>query len=344
MRRRYGLGGYPLLMIILAVILAVALILCGISALLIASAKDGLREQNAAKAFEAGDVPYAQVSVFASPDSSLSADALMNTDATIDAALVEAGIELENENARLYVRAYSTEGSVRVATPSHELITASVDATVTAVGGDFFLIHQLDFLSGQPFSDGDFSTRRVVLDELCAWRLYGAMDVAGMEVEIGGELYEIAGVVKRADYKEYGIEPRLYMPYAEYKTFDESAAVTAFEVLMPDPITDFASDLVSDIVGLSEDECVKVVNSERFDVVKLLSKLPTFMDRGIRTDDIVFPHWENNAIRTENYAILYALGFAVSGGLAILTITVGVGASLMKLTKYISEYKEKHRR
>ena len=132
--------------------------------------------------------------------------------------------------------------------------------TVTAigVGGDYFLFHPLQLLSGGYVSDEDYMADRVVLDAQTAFNLFGSSDVAGMEVTINGKTFPIAGVVKSEDDfataaaldagAEASSDPTgvqsaskamIYMSYAALNAMAE-LPIDCYEIVLPDPVSGFA--------------------------------------------------------------------------------------------------------
>ena len=77
---------------------------------------------------------------------------------------------------------------------------------------------------------------------------------------------------------------------------------------------------------------------------ELLDGLDGFFSRGTREDRIYYPHWENNALTVENSCMLWALFAAVTGGISAAAVIVMVMASTLKLSKFLSELRERHRR
>ena len=65
------------------------------------------------------------------------------------------------------------------------------------VGGDFFSFHRMFLRSGNYIAESDLMHDRVVLDKELAWKLFGAIEVDGMELEINGKRFIVAGVVER---------------------------------------------------------------------------------------------------------------------------------------------------
>ena len=138
--------------------------------------------------------------------------------------------------------------------------------TVTAigVGGDYFLFHPLQLLSGGYVSDEDYMADRVVLDAQTAFNLFGSSDVAGMEVTINGKTFPIAGVVKseddfataaaldagaKASSDPTGVQSAskamIYMSYAALNAMAE-LPIDCYEIVLPDPVSGFAKKLMTE--------------------------------------------------------------------------------------------------
>ena len=333
-------------MIILASIAVFCAAVMGLSVLVIHISTDRLYEQQAAQYYRSETMPYVQLSCFIDEDAGFDLFSVRNARSTVESEITGASIsspEGAGESARLYVDAFSTEYGARAATPDEEIISSGFDVKATVVGGDFFMLHRLNFISGQAFSDGDFLTDRIVVDELCAWRLYGARDITGMTLMLDGVRYEIAGVVSTGDNDSYGITPRVYIPYAAYSP-DGSAPVTCYELVLPEQITGFGEKTAERALGLEKTQYVMKNNTVRYEISELLDGLDGFFSMGIREDRIYYPHWENNALTVENSCMLWALSAAVTGGISAAAVIVMVMASMLKLSKFLSELRERNKR
>lgn len=346
MRRKRTISSYLLLVIILACVTVFCASVGGLSYLALHLSTHDMYEQQAAGFYRSEVMPYVQLSCFIDEDAGFDLFSIESLREKISAELTNASIsapEGSSESARLYIDAYSLEYSDRAATPDDELLSAGFDVTVSAVGGEFFRIHRPQFISGQAFSDGDFLTDRVVLDELCAWRLYGASDITGMNIMLGGKRYEIAGVVKTADYESYGITPRVYIPYAAHSP-EGNTAVTCYEAVLPEQITGFGESTLTKSMGLDKSSYVLKNNTKRYEITTLLEGLDGFFARGTRTDRIYYPHWENNALTVENFCTVYALVSAVSLGISAAAVIIMAMASMLRLSRFLGELKERRRR
>jgi len=67
-------------------------------------------------------------------------------------------------------------------------------ANVSTTGLDYFQMVFMHFSDGGPWLD-DTEKRAIVCEEL-AWALFGSVDVVGLTMRIGGELYTISGVAQ----------------------------------------------------------------------------------------------------------------------------------------------------
>ena len=78
-----------------------------------------------------------------------------------------------------------------------------------------------------------------------------------------------------------------------------SMALSCYEIVLPDPITKFAANLVSD--GFKAQSPVVVENSARYRFANIWSNFKTPGTRSVVTSPIVFPYWENAARVSEDY-------------------------------------------
>ncbi len=183
----------------------------------------------------------AQISCFFSPNAEVTPDTIKAFEYTIDNALSEASVVQESENpgARLWADAYSADGKITMANAGKTL-----EADAIGVGGDFFLFHPLQLVSGTYFSGHDVMQDYCVLDEDAAWQLFGSDDIAGMTVTIGGIPHIITGVVEREQgrlAKAAGLDSTLV--YVSYKTLSElgkNNGINHYEIVMPNPVKNFA--------------------------------------------------------------------------------------------------------
>ncbi len=220
----------------------------------------------------------------------------------------------EEEKVKIYTSCYCAQGIVSI---EFERVKAeNVDAI--GVGGDFFLFHPMELVSGSYFGPDDIMKDLVVLDEDLAWQLFGSNDIVGQCVNIKGINHYIAGVVKRIDGRfpeAAGLtKGTIYMSYdslAKYGTIlsgrtetaevsedgtqMQSGGINCYEVVMPSPVDGIVAMLLKESMGL-DDKYIRIVdNTERFNGFSLFEVASNFGIRSMWTQPIFYPYWENVA-------------------------------------------------
>lgn len=237
-----------------------------------------------------------QVSCFFSVNSGISEDRILEFEHSIDGALADAAVlqESENPSARLWVDAYSADGKITVSSDR-----SSIEADAVGIGGDFFLFHPLKLLSGSYFSGNDLMQDYCIIDQDAAWQLFGSNDVAGMTVYIGGIPHIVTGVVQREEgrlIEEAGLDGTLV--YVSYQTLNElgkNNGINHYEIVMPDPVSNFAYNYVKENLGSSEKEAEVIENTSRYSLLSRLKLLAEFGTRSMNGKAIIYPYWENLA-------------------------------------------------
>ncbi len=288
---------------------------------------DGLEAQRAAERWRAGEMRYAQVSAFLADGSGMQAEDVYSLREKIDSALSEASVTAERENARLWYDAYCGFGTL-----TFQSSRASVEASVTGIGGDFFLIHNEELEGGYYFSpESDLTDDRIVLDATAAWQLFGSFDVAGMEVRVGNRPFTVAGVVATPDNKweksAYGDKPRIYMSYSALKTAQDTAEITCYEAVLPDSVTGFAKSLFEKQLPTDEKHRSIVENSSRYGFGTLLTLARGLAESRIVSVPVVYPWWENAARVTE----VQAAGLELAWLVLMIVPAAGLGIILVRL-------------
>lgn len=244
-------------------------------------------------------------------------------------ALEDASVVSE-DGSQLFTDCYSTSGTATATTGR-----ASNNVPVLAVGGNFFDFHPLKLIDGTYLFDDDLNRNCVVVDGRLAWFLFGGIDVAGLTLNIDGEPFDIVGVVdleddfasKKADTSEM----MLFMhhdSYALLHTSDDMAALTCYEAVIPNPVKNFALNLVNDNFGIKGVETVEI--TQRFslgNIYKALFNMPA----SVINKGIALPYWENAA----RYA-LNVCGLLV-GIATFCLILVPVPAIIIALVRHIIE-------
>lgn len=253
----------------------------------------------------------AQVSCFFSTNAAVTEDQLITFEHELDSALEEASITQDSPNAgaRLWADAYSGEGQISLSSDS-----ASITVDAIGVGGDFFLFHPLRLLSGSYFSGSDLMQDHIILDEDAAWQLFGSNDIAGMTVDIQGIPHVISGVVKRdtGSFAEAaGLDGSVaYVSYETLSTLGSCSGINHYELVMPNPVSGYAYNYVTEAIGVSEKELAVLENSSRYSLLNRLKIIAAFGTRSMNGKAIIYPYWENIARGYEDVFALLTL-FAV---------------------------------
>lgn len=254
----------------------------------------------------------AQVSAFFSENADVTQDDIVSFEHTLDTALQEASITLEDENsgARLWVDAYSASGEIDI---SSEQATVTADAI--GIGGDFFLFHPLKLLNGAYFSGNDMNKDYCVIDEEAAWKLFGSNNVEGMIVYAGRTPLMIVGVVERPEgrlEKAAGLDGTMvYVSYEVLNAYENPDGgeinINHYEIVMPNPVSNFALQKVQENMGVDEYEAEYIQNTNRYSLKKCVDLLLSFGTRSMNGRAILYPYWENIARGYEDIFTLVTL-------------------------------------
>jgi len=227
----------------------------------------------------------------------------------LDSALQEASVELESENAnaRLWADAYSADGTISLSSDR-----ARVEANAIGIGGDFFLFHPLPLRSGAYFSGNDLMQDYCVIDEDAAWQLFGSNDVEGQIVYIGETPHIISGVVERPQGRleeAAGLTDTLvYVSYQTLNHLGMHSGINHYEIVMPNPVKNYAYQLVAGQLGSNEKEVEVIENTSRYSLLNRVKLLTKFGTRSMNGKAIIYPYWENIARGYEDIIGLITLG------------------------------------
>ena len=250
----------------------------------------------------------AQVSCFFSPNASVTVDSIEEFEHSLNSVLQEASITSEspNEGARLWADAYSADGRITVSSDRTDL-----EADAIGIGGDFFLFHPMKLLNGSYFSGNDLNHDYCVIDEDAAWQLFGSNDVAGMTVYINGIPHLVSGVIERPSgrlEKASGLDSTVI--YVSYQTLDEQGTnngINHYEIVMPNPVSDYAVNLVRERLGGNEKEVEVLENTSRYSLVNRFKVVLDFGTRSMNGKAIIYPFWENIARGYEDIIALFTV-------------------------------------
>jgi len=240
---------------------------------------------------------FTQVSVFYSELAGIDENVIKSLAYGCENKLKEDSITA-NDGARLMVYAYSAIGKINI---SSNTVSKSVKAI--GVGGDFFLFHPVELIYGSVFSGDNLNDDLVVIDRETSFYLFGSTDVVGQIVEINGTPFVISGVIERDSGRLNRLagnsDPIVYLSYSAVK--DAGMHINMFEVLMPNPVTGYAKNYISDNAASDEQYCEVVENTGRFYFTKLLKNATKYGTRSMNSKGIVYPYWENMARGMEDY-------------------------------------------
>ena len=259
--------------------------------------KSALSAQQAAERWQGeSEQSFTQVSCFVPVDEALSQNQIYAFRGKMLQELNKAALDGEGSDG-LWRDAWSAVGKVRVSSEK-----GAGDASVIAVGGDFFSFHPLKLLSGDYLREDDLMHDRVLLDLDLAWLLFGGTDLQGMEMKINDRIFLVAGVVERetddASRRAYTAGQGLYMNYETYAELTGTESITAYEYVLPEHVKDFAVNVAKENFPIGRGEILK--NSGRFSYGRLFNLLGKMDERAMQGMGMIYPYWENAARVTEN--------------------------------------------
>ena len=231
---------------------------------------------------------YAQISCFFTSDANFSKNNILSLSRSYDERMISESISSQ-AGGRLWIHAFSGQGKVIVDS------STNIQTQVTAVGNDFFFFHDIELLSGNYFTDDPLNNDHIIISEYLAWQLFGSYDVIGKDVFISSVPYYVSGVSKDA-YGEGGTaEPHIYMQYDVYEKMDNTLFISCYEVLLPNPISEFALNIVKSYISLDALEYEIIQNTSRFSLVNTFKTLGNLTDRNVKINKVIYPEWENQS-------------------------------------------------
>ena len=245
-------------------------------------------------------------------------------------ALHKAALDIDTDET-LFVDAWSAVDKLTVSSSR-----ATGEASVIAVGGEFFQFHPIRLLSGSYLSEGDLMQDRVLLDEDLAWLLFGGTELTGMSLKINGVPFVVGGVIEReqdfASKRAYTVGQGLYMSYDAYVGLTgNEQSVTCYELVMPEPVKGFALNTVKENFNLGRGEAVE--NTGRFGLLRLYKLLGQTGTRSMQAMGMMYPYWENAARCVEDICVMLLLA-------ATLFLTVPAVTALVFLIRLLKRGKE----
>lgn len=250
-----------------------------------------------------GETKFSQISCFLPPDEAVDLNKIYGFRYALLDKLHEAGFEADTDT-RLFRDAWSVAGKENV---TSEL--GKGEASVLAVGGNYFDFHPIRLLNGSYLAEEDLMQDRVLLDEELAWMLFGGTDLQGQELKIASQPFVVAGVIQReqdfASRLAYSNGPGLYMSFDAYRLLHEEAKADCYELVLAEPVDDFSLSVVKEKFPIGKGEIVE--NSGRFTFSRLLQIIGQYGKRSMQTHGVLYPYWENAARAVEDWSALYLL-------------------------------------
>lgn len=274
-------------------------------------------QQAAARWQGESELAFTQLSCYLPVDEKIGLEQVYTFRTAILTKLKEAAVE--EESGSLFADAWSTTGKV---TASTSLGKSEVSAI--AVGGRFFDFHPIRLISGSYISESDLMKDRVLLDEDLAWLLFGGTDLQGLELQINGAPFVVAGVIEReqdfASKKAYTAGMGLYMSFDAYAALEETAGINCYELVMAEPVDGFALSFAKEKFPIGQGEIIQ--NSGRFSFENRVKLLGKFGSRSMQTLGVVYPYWENAARCVEDWCALFTFLALFASVLPVVTVAV----------------------
>jgi len=264
------------------------------------------------------EMEFTQLSFYIPVDNKMGLEQVQAFRSSVMDKVHEAALDVDKDN-QLMVDAWSTTGKLKVSST-----LGSGDASVIAVGGNFFDFHPIRLISGSYISANDVMQDRVLLDEDLAWLLFGGTELQGMSFRINGIPFVVAGVIRRetdfASELAYTSGMGLYMSYDAYAQLDENAGISCYELVMPEPVDDFAMNFAKEKFPIKGVEILE--NTDRYGFEGLLKVIGGFGKRSMQSMGLIYPYWENAARCIEDWSALLLFLGLLAVILPIVTLTV----------------------
>lgn len=229
---------------------------------------NSLDHENVAKRFSKGEA-FSQITLFIPESAEFTVDKIMYFRYNLEKKLTEKSMTPPGETARLYVDAFSAYDEINLTSDAFR----SANVKAMFVGGDYKLFYK--GLENSADFTRDVNHDRILLSRTAAWQLYGGEELYDFKVSERDKAYYISGV-----YDDFSGED--YDTFYENKPScvidimsDRDKAVTCYEIIMVNPVKNFAKDIVVNCLDLTEGTYLLVENSERFSLGKLFKKIST---------------------------------------------------------------------
>lgn len=296
---------------------------------------DSVEGQKAAEYWQTEEGRCAQVSFFLPDSRRLTEDEVMGVRQNLRDALA-------GQTELNWTDAYSCTASVNVTSEY-----ATVRARAIAVGGDFFLFHDLEMMSGSCFDEGEANRDGVVLDMDLAWRLFGGYELEGMYLLVGDAPVEICGVARSPEKgvmaDAYGEEPTIWLSCSLLERMNGSPVLQSYEAVLADPVEGFALDSAETALNPGTN-AQAVENTGRFGFVPCLKNAWAMLTQSAQVSPVVLPYWELAARTAETRCAVLALVTALLLLYPLIWVLVQIIRIIIRLRRRFRswKYRRKH--
>lgn len=267
-------------------------------------AEDGEDTGDEEEAAEKTQLRYAQISFFVAENAALSPERVSYIEEGVAEALTADSYEAP-EGARLFLTNGYGEIDAAFSAVSEAKDGTAVSTKLCCTGSDFFTFHPHDFVSGWYYTADVMAEPVVVVNEQLAFRLYGSINVTGKELTLFGHRVSIIGVTSGPTSKKERArwagndDPVAYLPAEFLEQLGISCGFTSFELLLPNPVKDYAKKLAEAQIGIDPSQYELVENTGRYSLKNTVTRLFSAGDRVMKTSAVYYPFWENAARRTD---------------------------------------------
>ena len=291
------------------------------------------------------DRRMAQISLYVTEDRCVDENDMRRFDYMLNKKLVDAGVtdDEDDDISNLYTFCYSAQGTVDM---TFENKTAENVAAI-GVGGDFFLFHPLELVSGSYFYGDDIMKDHIVLDEDMAWQLFGSSDIVGQCVTIGDVPHYISGVVKLDSgrrQKAAGLDKSFVFvsydslskygsilsgrttqgPGSEAGVTEELGGINCIQVVCPNQVDGSAARICKECLAIDDAGVSVIDNTDRFSFFALMKVIGQIGTRSMWGKAIYYPYWENIARGWEDSLAALLLGRVICICLIVLIMAIEI--------------------
>ena len=314
MKKRYIVLG--------ALVLGLALIALGLGAARRGVVGDDRRDFAAETFRGAAETRYVQLSLYPKEEKHLTPDGMMAVKNALEASLTADGISPRGS----YLLVGSGETAVTLARESAmaDGMTSikTTDATATVYFGSWFGLHPTVPQRGGFVDAGETGQGYCVIDEYTAARLFGSVDVCGLDITVNGFMYTVTAVVPadRGTYSGYyGYTPRVWLLYDSPAMLSARLTFTSLEAVLPSTTTGRARSIFLEAAkSYYDDEGEVVENTGRYTPARLYQKVKGLTKMAVAEGD-TYPYYENiSRIRETKCAMIFVFEAVCWMGAAVL--------------------------